>query len=232
MQDHPKMSPEQVGSSGALAGVVRHLEIDPISRASFSGDPRGYLSRLGVPDVPVQLGASRLSLFDLLESVERDARVAVARTIAVRGRVDESNPDRSLIVPVAAVALVAAASLYVAANVIIYANLAAGANAGAMANVRGQTGSLPACAHRVVLSGAYVASPVGQLLSSRGYSAVRQAALLKTLLESSDPVEVHHSSSSHARVTWAGHELELELTTRESGIIEVGEGRLIAEANA
>ena len=226
MQNHSKVSRAHAGSLDALVGVVHRLEIDPIGRTSFAGDPRGYLSRLDVPDVPVRLGESQLSLCDLLESVEADARVAVARTIAVRAHIDKSTPDRSLIVPVAAVALVAAASLYVAANVIIYANLAAGA----MASVRGRAGGLPARTGRVVLSCAYVASPVGQLLSDRGYSPVRQAALLKTLLEESGAVELAPGRSARARLTWAGH--ELEISVGERGTIEMGAGCVRAEADA
>lgn len=214
-----------------LARIVNRVEVDAHHRSEFVADPRRYLLLHGVADNPVQLGPGTVGLLDLLESVDVDGRVAVARTIAARAHMDESSPDRSLIVPVAAVALVAAASLYVAANVIIYANLAAGANAGAMANVRGQAAGERTRSPRVVLGDAYLGSPVCALLDARGYSGVRQAALLKTLLDDSTESRTVGQSAATARLTWEGHVLEIDLFADGGGVIEVGNGRLVASAN-
>lgn len=179
-----------------LANALREATVDGPGRDQFARAPHEYLAQRGIRDVPVQVGDARISVYDLLQSVDPAARVAVARTIATRVRpapakAGEVHPN--VVIPFANAAIVANAFLYANANVIANVNVSANANAGVNANVTATTNARgvaelaaeSGASHarrRLTLSEDYLASAVHDALGLQGYSEVRQAALIKSLL--------------------------------------------------
>jgi hypothetical protein len=178
-----------------MVDALRAAAHDPSAQEEFTASPHEYLSARAVPNVPVQVGAAQIGVYELLGSADPAARVAVARTIAARVRpapakAGEVHPN--VVIPLANAAILANAFVYANANVIANANVSANANAGVNANVRvnvnakgladypGAVASAPR--RRLRLSEEYLAGTVHDTLSAHGYSEVRQAALIKSLL--------------------------------------------------
>lgn len=173
-----------------LAQALREATVDGPGHVQFVNAPQEYLAQRGIGDVLVQVGDVQVSVYALLESVEPAARDAVARTIATRVRpapakAAEVHPN--VVIPFANAAIVANAFMYANANVIVNANVSMNANVGANANVRGmaelaaESGASYA-RRRLTLSEEYLASAVHDVLGAQGYSEVREAALIKSLL--------------------------------------------------
>ena len=173
--------------------AVSKIELTTDERVAFSRSPRAYLVERNVPNLMIQVGDTELGVHDLLESVDESARIAVSRTIAARVRslpakAGEAHPDLVLVLPLVNAAIVANALMYANANIIVNANLSANANAGANANVTGHTNdpavlSAQRRGRRLSLSTEYVSSSLHAALGEMGYSDVRQAALLRSLID-------------------------------------------------
>jgi hypothetical protein len=215
-----------------LPRVLQRVTVDDERRSAFEKSPSTYLTHEGIDNVSVRVGDDSIGIHDLLESVARSARLAVAKTVAARVRHEPSStgePQPRIVVPLANVVVVV--NVVAAANAVAGVNAAANANAAVNTNVRGLADpNVPRSSRpfqRLSLSPKYLAGQVRATLGAQGYSDVRQAALMKSLLDETGASPVGRTVERF-KLTHRGVEFEVSVGTDEHGSATVLDAWMLA----
>lgn len=173
----------------ALDTLVADVELSNSARQEFENSPCLIFERYGIPDLQLVAEGKTFSLYSLVESANKDARVPVSRTICRRIRLANDPKGRGI-----ELRTIPLLNAVFNANAVVTINMVANANAMVQANanftyqvnsfgygnpsVKGHTGA-------VILSDTYRNSALYEALDDEGVSIVRQAAALKSLIEDS-----------------------------------------------
>lgn len=229
---------EMAAREGAAEFIeaVSKIELTSDERVAFSRSPRAYLVERNVPNLTIQVGDAELGVYDLLESVDESARVAVSRTIAARVRslpAKGAEVHPNFVIPLANAAILVNALMYVNANIIVNANLAANANVGANKNVTGHTNDPAVLAaqrrgRRLSLSTEYASSSLHAALGEKGYSDVRQAALIRSLIDEAEVVKRDLPGVQRFELHSHGLSIQVDIGIDEDATVVVLDARVIS----
>ncbi|WP_295909638.1 hypothetical protein [uncultured Bifidobacterium sp.] len=189
MVDITKENTEMLSSIENAITATREAESNTTRAAALKKDHREYYSKYGVSDFRSRVDGNReVDFFDMLDSVSDDSKIPVARTLLKQMR----NKNRR----VASTAQDgwAWANTWAWANVWVAVNGAIAANAGVAVNATivgtkevENYSSTTIDGTEIRLSDHYRDSETYSELSAKGYSEVRQEALLKGLISGRIP---------------------------------------------
>lgn len=118
-----------------LEKLVADAEQSTDARRDFEAQPRAVFQKYGITDLQIKAGNRKVSLYELVESTEKEARVPVARAVYRRIQLayyDEDTEAEPQTIPLVNVVL--NANAVTNANIILNANGMANANANAQTN--------------------------------------------------------------------------------------------------
>ena len=179
------------------------------------------------------------SLYELVESTEKEARVPVARAVYRRIQLayyDEDTEADPQTIPLVNVVL--NANAVTNANIILNANAMANANANAQnnanlkydVNTMGYGSAIFMNKPDVVeLSESYKQTSVFRKFDQEGLSAARQAAVLKTAIKNSSSNTINPEGASNGVARGSYRSVEFEVTYSENeGTLVITDARLLA----
>ena len=179
------------------------------------------------------------SLYELVESTEKEARVTVARAVYRRIQLayyDEDTEAEPQTIPLVNVVL--NANAVTNANIILNANGMANANANAQynanlkydVNTMGYGSAIFMNKPDVVeLSDSYKQTSVFRKFDQEGLSAARQAAVLKTAIKNSSSNTINPEGASNGVARGSYRSVEFEVTYSENeGTLVITDARLLA----
>jgi len=179
------------------------------------------------------------SLYELVESTEKETRVTVARAVYRRIQLayyDEDTEAEPQTIPLVNVVL--NANAVTNANIILNANGMANANANAQynanlkydVNTMGYGSAIFMNKPDVVeLSESYKQTSVFRKFDQEGLSAARQAAVLKTAIKNSSSNTINPEGASNGVARGSYRSVEFEVTYSENeGTLVITDARLLA----
>lgn len=179
------------------------------------------------------------SLYELVESTEKEARATVARAVYRRIQLayyDEDTEAEPQTIPLVNVVL--NANAVTNANIILNANGMANANANAQynanlkydVNTMGYGSAIFMNKPDVVeLSESYKQTSVFRKFDQEGLSAARQAAVLKTAIKNSSSNTINPEGASNGVARGSYRSVEFEVTYSENeGTLVITDARLLA----
>ncbi|MEE8738712.1 MAG: hypothetical protein SOI66_07380 [Bifidobacterium sp.] len=207
--------------------ATKEAEQDRTSAKSLEKDHRSYYIKRGVSDFRARIsGGQVMDFFETLDSVSDSSKIPVARTLLNRmgdaGCEISSAKDGSTwvwtegwlaVTATVAANAEAAVNANVAANDMVVANVMVAANALALADPARDDRRLTLERERVYLSDSFLNSQMFIDLSKKGYSQVRQEALLKGMLNGRiDVVQIvsQKDGTIHVEGSYAGCDLQFD----------------------
>lgn len=177
------------------------------------------------------------SLYELVESTEKEARVTVARAVYRRIQLayyDEDTEAEPQTIPLVNVVL--NANAVTNANIILNANGMANANAQYNANLKYDVNTMGYGSaifmnkpDVVELSESYKQTSVFRKFDQEGLSAARQAAVLKTAIKNSSSNTINPEGASNGVARGSYRSVEFEVTYSENeGTLVITDARLLA----
>lgn len=224
---------------GILEKLVADAEQSTDARRDFEAQPRAVFQKYGITDLQIKAGNRKVSLYELVESTEKEARVPVARAVYRRIQLayyDEDNEAEPQTIPLVNVVL--NANAVTNANIILNANGMANANANAQnnanlkydVNTMGYGSAIFMNKPDVVeLSESYKQTSVFRKFDQEGLSAARQAAMLKTAIKNSSSNTINPEGASNGVARGYYRSVEFEVTYSENeGTLVITDARLLA----
>lgn len=196
-----------------LEKVIESIELSEDATDDFSDDPAAYFEKNGIPDIQCRFGKTSLPFSEVVSKAEVPGRVSMARTLVRRLRASDPTMDSELRVVAAAANAVAFANVGYAVNLFVQANALVNTNINNqfVSSPQGESDHL-----MVDLVGSYKESRVSKTFDALGYSLVRQAAIIKSLIVSNeqDLSEGMHEVDSE----WNGMSFVLEFERHENQV--------------
>lgn len=222
-----------------LEKLVVDAEQSTDARRDFEAQPRAVFQKYGITDLQIKAGNRKVSLYELVESTEKEARVRVARAVYRRIQLayyDEDTEADPQTIPLVNVVL--NANAVTNANIILNANAMANANANAQnnanlkydVNTMGYGSAIFMNKPDVVeLSESYKQTSVFRKFDQEGLSAARQAAVLKTAIKNSSSNTINPEGASNGVARGSYRSVEFEVTYSENeGTLVITDARLLA----
>lgn len=222
-----------------LEKLVADAEQSTDARRDFEAQPRAVFQKYGITDLQIKAGNRKVSLYELVESTEKEARVPVARAVSRRIQLayyDEDTEAEPQTIPLVNVVL--NANAVTNANIILNANGMANANANAQTNANlkydvntmGYGSAIFMNKPDVVeLSESYKQTSVFRKFDQEGLSAARQAAVLKTAIKNSSSNTINPEGASNGVARGSYRSVEFEVTYSENeGTLVITDARLLA----
>lgn len=222
-----------------LEKLVADAEQSTDARRDFEAQPRAVFQKYGITDLQIKAGNRKVSLYELVESTEKEARVPVARAVCRRIQLayyDEDTEAEPQTIPLVNVVL--NANAVTNANIILNANGMANANANAQTNANlkydvntmGYGSAIFMNKPDVVeLSESYKQTSVFRKFDQEGLSAARQAAVLKTAIKNSSSNTINPEGASNGVARGSYRSVEFEVTYSENeGTLVITDARLLA----
>ena len=210
-----------------LEKLVADAEQSTDARRDFEAQPRAVFQKYGITDLQIKAGNRKVSLYELVESTEKEARVPVAR--AVYRRIQLAYYDEDTEADPQTIPLV---------NVVLNANAVTNANANAQnnanlkydVNTMGYGSAIFMNKPDVVeLSESYKQTSVFRKFDQEGLSAARQAAVLKTAIKNSSSNTINPEGASNGVARGSYRSVEFEVTYSENeGTLVITDARLLA----
>lgn len=222
-----------------LEKLVADTEQSTDARRDFEAQPRAVFQKYGITDLQIKAGNRKVSLYELVESTEKEVRVPVARAVYRRIQLayyDEDTEADPQTIPLVNVVL--NANAVTNANIILNANAMANANANAQnnanlkydVNTMGYGSAIFMNKPDVVeLSESYKQTSVFRKFDQEGLSAARQAAVLKTAIKNSSSNTINPEGASNGVARGSYRSVEFEVTYSENeGTLVITDARLLA----
>lgn len=222
-----------------LEKLVADAEQSTDARRDFEAQPRAVFQKYGITDLQIKAGNRKVSLYELVESTEKEARVPAARAVYRRIQLayyDEDTEAEPQTIPLVNVVL--NANAVTNANIILNANGMANANANAQTNANlkydvntmGYGSAIFMNKPDVVeLSESYKQTSVFRKFDQEGLSAARQAAVLKTAIKNSSSNTINPEGASNGVARGSYRSVEFEVTYSENeGTLVITDARLLA----
>ena len=222
-----------------LEKLVADAEQSTDARRDFEAQPRAVFQKYGITDLQIKAGNRKVSLYELVESTEKEPRVPVPRAVYRRFQLayyDEDNEAEPQTIPLVNVVL--NANAVTNANIILNANGMANANANAQnnanlkydVNTMGYGSAIFMNKPDVVeLSESYKQTSVFRKFDQEGLSAARQAAMLKTAIKNSSSNTINPEGASNGVARGYCRSVEFEVTYSENeGTLVITDARLLA----
>lgn len=222
-----------------LEKLVADAERSTDARRDFEAQPRAVFQKYGITDLQIKAGNRKVSLYELVESTEKEARVPVERAVYRRIQLayyDEDTEADPQTIPLVNVVL--NANAVTNANIILNANAMANANANAQnnanlkydVNTMGYGSAIFMNKPDVVeLSESYKQTSVFRKFDQEGLSAARQAAVLKTAIKNSSSNTINPEGASNGVARGSYRSVEFEVTYSENeGTLVITDARLLA----
>lgn len=222
-----------------LEKLVADAEQSTDARRDFEAQPRAVFQKYGITDLQIKAGNRKVSLYELVESTEKEAHVPVARAVYRRIQLayyDEDTEAEPQTIPLVNVVL--NANAVTNANIILNANGMANANANAQynanlkydVNTMGYGSAIFMNKPDVVeLSESYKQTSVFRKFDQEGLSAARQAAVLKTAIKNSSSNTINPEGASNGVARGSYRSVEFEVTYSENeGTLVITDARLLA----
>lgn len=225
-----------------LEKLVADAEQSTDARRDFEAQPRAVFQKYGITDLQIKAGNRKVSLYELVESTEKEARVPVARAVYRRIQLayyDEDTEADPQTIPLVNVVL--NANAVTNANIILNANAMANANANAqnnanLANLKYDVNTMGYGSaifmnkpDVVELSESYKQTSVFRKFDQEGLSAARQAAVLKTAIKNSSSNTINPEGASNGVARGSYRSVEFEVTYSENeGTLVITDARLLA----
>lgn len=221
-----------------LEKLVADAEQSTDARRDFEAQPRAVFQKYGLQTSKSKREIEK-SLYELVESTEKEARVPVAR--AVYRRIQLAYYDEDTEIEPQTIPLVNAvfnANAVTNANIILNANGMANANANVQnnanfkydVNTMGYGSAIFMNKPDVVeLSESYKQTSVFRKFDQEGLSAARQAAVLKTAIKNSSSNTINPEGASNGVARGSYRSVEFEVTYSENeGTLVITDARLLA----
>lgn len=202
--------------------ATKEAESDELSAEALEANHREYYSKRGVSDFRTRIaGDNEVDFFEMLDSVSDGSKIPVARTMLNR------MGSKDCEVASTAKDGWAWANSWAWANAWIAVNGAIAANAGVLANVvvvgtEGEDANRRSVIDRagITLSDNYRNSTAYSALSGKGYSEVRQEALLKGMLSGRIPgtkIVSEDNGTLHVESSYADCDISFDVAPSEDG---------------
>lgn len=222
-----------------LEKLVADAEQSTDARCDFEAQPRAVFQKYGITDLQIKAGNRKVSLYELVESTEKEARVPVVRAVYRRIQLayyDEDTEIEPQTIPL--VNAVLNVNAVTNANIILNANGMANANANVQnnanfkydVNTMGYGSAIFMNKPDVVeLSESYKQTSVFRKFDQEGLSAARQAAVLKTAIKNSSSNTINPEGASNGVARGSYRSVEFEVTYSENeGTLVITDARLLA----
>lgn len=196
--------------------ATKEAESDELSAEALEANHREYYSKRGVSDFRTRVaGDNEVDFFEMLDSVSDGSKIPVARTMLNRTGSNDCEVASTAKDGWARTRTWAWANAVVAANAAVLINIAVIGTQGEDANRRNVIDRVG-----ITLSDNYRNSKAYSALSGKGYSEVRQEALLKGMLSGRIPgtkIVSEDNGTLHVESSYADCDISFDVAPSEDG---------------